>query len=138
MTSAPHQVTKLLQEWSDSGASTFDKLWPLVYDELHRLAHEQMRREKPGNLLQTSALINEAYLRPVDDRRVRWQDRAHCPTNAARVMRQILIDEARKRNSAKRGADMIQVSLTDAANVAGCFDVSNQRERARGNFAPKV
>ena len=90
---------------------------PLVYNELHRLAHQHMRREKPGQILQTSALINEAYLRLVDRPRIRWENRAQFFAIAARVMRRILVDEARKRKSDKRGGDAIQVTLNDATNV---------------------
>src|SRR5216110_3128487 len=111
MTPATHEVTKLLRAWNDGNESALAKLMPLVYDELHRLAHQHMRREKPGHLLQTSALINEAYLRLVDEPQVNWQNRTHFFGIAARLMRRILVDEARKRNSAKRGGDAIQVSL---------------------------
>jgi RNA polymerase sigma-70 factor (ECF subfamily) len=98
----PHQVTRLLKEWTEGDETALEQLTPLVYDELHRLAHQQMRRERPGNVLQTSALINEAYLRLVDEPRIDWQNRAHFFGIAARLMRQILVDEARKRNSATR------------------------------------
>lgn len=111
-------VTKLLQQWSDGDAAAFEKLMPLVYDELHRLAHQHMRREKPGNILQTSALINEAFLRLVAEPKIHWQNRAHFFGIAARLMRRILVDEARKRNSTKRGGAAIQVSLDEATRVA--------------------
>src|SRR5712691_764229 len=117
MNAAPHEVTKLLKAWSDGDQSALDKLMPLVYEELHRLAHQHMRREKPGHLLQTSALINEAYLRLVDEQQVNWQNRTHFFGIAARLMRRILVDEARKRNSAKRGGTMIQVLLHEAMTV---------------------
>jgi len=117
MASSTHQVTKLLKEWCDGNASALDQLMPLVHDELRRLAHQHMRREKPGNVLQTSALINEAYLRLVDEPQIHWQNRAHFFGIAARLMRRILVDEARKRNSAKRGGAMIHVSLQDAMTV---------------------
>jgi RNA polymerase sigma-70 factor (ECF subfamily) len=113
-----HQVTTLLKEWSDGDETALEQLMPLVYDELHRLAHQHMRREKRGNVLQTSALINEAYLRLVDEPRVHWQNRAHFFGIAARLMRRILVDEARKRNSAKRGGGAIQVSLNEVTSVA--------------------
>ena len=74
MTIAPHQVTRLLKEWSEGDETALEQLMPLVYDELHRLAHQHMRREKPGNVLQTSALINEAYLRLVDEPQIHWQE----------------------------------------------------------------
>lgn len=114
---APHQVTRLLQEWSEGDESALAKLMPLVHDELHRLAHQHMRRESAGHVLQTSALINEAYLRLVDQPQIRWQDRAHFFGIAARIMRRILVDEARRRNAAKRGGSLIQVSLDEAGTV---------------------
>ena len=117
MNAAPHEVTKLLKDWSGGDQTALDKLMPLVYDELHRLAHQHMLREKPGHLLQTSALINEAYLRLVDEQQVNWQNRTHFFGIAARLMRRILVDEARKRNSAKRGGAMIQVLLHEAMTV---------------------
>ena len=115
---APHEITKLLKDWSGGDATALDKLIPLVYDELHRLAHQHMRRERAGHLLQTSALINEAYLRLIDGPDLTLENRAHFFGVAARLMRQILVDEARKRKSAKRGGDVIQVSFTEATNVA--------------------
>jgi len=117
MTPAPHQVTELLKEWSDGDETALEQLMPLVYGELHRLAHQHMRREKSGHILQTSALINEAYLCLVDEPQIHWQNRAHFFGIAARLMRRILVDEARKRNSAKRGGDAIQVSLHEAMTV---------------------
>jgi RNA polymerase sigma factor (TIGR02999 family) len=90
---------------------------PLVHDELHRLAHQHMRREGPRHILQTSALINEAYLRLVGQPEIRWENRNHFFGIAARLMRRILVDDARKRNSAKRGGSLIQVPLDEATNV---------------------
>jgi RNA polymerase sigma factor (TIGR02999 family) len=116
-TTATHDVTELLQNWSEGDESALERLMPLVYDELHRLAHQHMRREKPGQILQTSALINEAYLRLVDRPRIHWENRAQFFGIAVRVMRRILVDEARKRKSDKRGGDAIQVTLNDATNV---------------------
>jgi RNA polymerase sigma factor (TIGR02999 family) len=118
MKPAPNEITRLLKDWSSGDQTALDKLMPLVYDELHQLAHQHMRREQPGNMLQTSALINEAYLRLVDQPQIRWESRAHFFGIAARLMRRILVDEARKRNSAKRGGRGIQVSLVEGANVA--------------------
>ena len=118
MTIEPHQVTRLLQEWSDGDQSALEQLMPLVYDELHRLAHQHMQREKPGHLLQTSALINEAYVRLVDQPLIHWKNRSHFFGIAARLMRRILVDDARKRNSAKRGGSLIQVPLDEQASVA--------------------
>ena len=116
--SEPHEITKLLKAWSGGDSTALERLMPLVYDHLHRLAHQHMRREQAGHLLQTSALINEAYLRLVDQRELAIQDRAHFFGIAARLMRQILVDEARRRNSAKRGGGTIQVSLTEATSVS--------------------
>jgi RNA polymerase sigma factor (TIGR02999 family) len=114
---APHEITKLLTDWSGGDSTALDRVIPLVYDELHRLAHQHMRRERAGHLLQTSALINEAYLRLREQPELNLENRTHFFGIAARLMRQILVDEARKRNSAKRGGDAIQVSLTEATNV---------------------
>lgn len=115
---ATHEITNLLKKWSGGDSAALDRLIPLVYDELHRLAHQHMRRERAGHLLQTSALINEAYLRLVDQPDLTIENRAHFFGIAAQLMRQILVDEARKRHSAKRGGGAIQVSLTGATNVA--------------------
>lgn len=115
---APHEITKLLKDWSGGDSTALDRLIPLVYDELHRLAHQHMRRERAGHQLQTSALINEAYLRLVNEPNLTIENRAHFFGIAAHLMREILVDEARKRNSAKRGGDLIQVSFTEATNVA--------------------
>jgi RNA polymerase sigma factor (TIGR02999 family) len=117
MTLASHEVTKLLKAWSDGDQSAMDKLMPLVYDELHRLARQHMRRERPGHMLQTSALVNEAYLRLVDQTQVRWQNRAHFFGIAARLMRRILVDEARRRHRDKRGGQMIQIPLDEATSL---------------------
>jgi RNA polymerase sigma factor (TIGR02999 family) len=96
-----------LKDWSDGDQSAFDKLIPLVYAALHRVAHQHMRREQPGHMLQTSALINEAYLRLIQQPQIRWQGRAHFYGITARLMRRILVDEARRRNSGKRGGGTI-------------------------------
>ena len=118
MRPAPNEITQLLKDWSSGDQTALDKLMPLVYEELHQLAHQYMRREQPGHLLQTSALINEAYLRLVDQQETHWENRAHFFGIAARLIRQILVDEARKRNAAKRGGGDIQVSLMEAANAS--------------------
>ena len=112
------QVTQLLLDWRDGNRAALDGLLPLVHDELHRIAHRHMRRERPNHTLQTSALLNEAYLRLVDQE-VAWQNRAHFFAIAANLMRQILINYAEARNSAKRGGGQQQVSLTDAAQQIG-------------------
>ena len=111
---SPNQVTKLLQAWSGGDQAALEKLTPLVYAELNRLAKGYMLGERPGHTLQTTALINEAYLRLIDWKNVRWQSRAHFFGIAAQVMRRILVDFARSRNYAKRGGGARQVPLDDA------------------------
>lgn len=103
------QITTLLRAWSEGDTSALDRLTSLLYDELRRLARGYMRHERPGQTLQTTALINEAYLRLVDVKGVDWQDRAHFLAVAARIMRRILVDAARARASAKRGGEMDRV-----------------------------
>jgi RNA polymerase sigma-70 factor, ECF subfamily len=112
---SPKVVTRLLVEWSNGHQVALDELIPLVYEELHRLAHRYMRRESQGHTLQTSALVNEAYLRLVDQRSIQWQNRAHFFGVAARLMRQILVDHARGRSRAKRGGGAQMVSLAEPA-----------------------
>ncbi len=110
----PRDVTLLLQNWCHGDQAALDKLIPLVYDELHRLAHIYMARERPGHTLQTSALVNEAYLRLVDASRVEWKDRAHFFAISANVMRRILVGFARARDSGKRGGQAVKVDFDDA------------------------
>ena len=117
MIPSPHDVTQLLVAWGNGDQSARDQLMPLVYDELHRLAHQYMNRERPGHTLQTSALVNEAFLRLVDQRDVHWQNRAHFLGIAAQMMRRILVDYARNRQYAKRGGNARQVSLDEAVIV---------------------
>ena len=116
-TPSASDITRLLGEWSDGDESALDELMPLVYQELRRIAGRYMRHESPGHTLQTSALINEAYLRLVDQRGVRWQNRAHFYGVAARLMRRILVDHARTRTRVKRGGGARQVDLGDVALV---------------------
>jgi RNA polymerase sigma factor (TIGR02999 family) len=118
MTTERHEVTKLLRKWSEGDQTALDELMPLVYDELRRMAHQHMRQEKPGHVLQTSALINEAYLRLIDDHEVRWESRTHFFGIAARLMRRILVDDARRRHVLKRGGTHIHVSLEAAFNAS--------------------
>ncbi len=113
--SVPGEVTQLLLDWGNGDRAAFDALMPLVYDELHQMAHRYMRRERPGHTLQTTALINEAYLRLIDQKRVRWQNRAHFFAVAAQAMRRIVIDHARKQSYAKRGGGIHKISLDEAA-----------------------
>ncbi len=119
MIPASRDVTQLLVDWSNGDQTALDKLLPLVNDELRRLARHYMRRESPGHTLQTSALVNEAYLRLIDQKNVRWQNRAHFFGIAAQLMRRILIDHARKAHYAKRGGGALKVSLDEAAAVTG-------------------
>ncbi|HKU77032.1 MAG TPA: sigma-70 family RNA polymerase sigma factor [Pyrinomonadaceae bacterium] len=110
------EITRLLVAWSEGDESALDQLAPLIHAELHRLAHHYMSRERPGHLLQTSALINEAYIRLIDWKNVRWQNRAHFFGVAAQLMRRILVDFARDRQYVKRGGGTLLVSLSDAAS----------------------
>jgi RNA polymerase sigma factor (TIGR02999 family) len=114
-TFTPEQVTQLLVDWGNGDRAALDRLIPLVYDELRRLARYYMRRERAGVTLQTTALVNEAYMRLADQRDVRWQNRAHFFAIAAQLMRRILVDQARKRTNSKRGGDVRKVSLDEAA-----------------------
>ncbi|HTY42634.1 MAG TPA: sigma-70 family RNA polymerase sigma factor [Thermoanaerobaculia bacterium] len=111
-------VTALLKQWSAGDAVAFERLVPLVHAELRRLAHREMGRERAGHTLQTTALVNEAYLRLVDSSRVRWQDRAHFFAMSAQLMRRILVDHARARRARKRGGGARQVELDEALVVS--------------------
>jgi RNA polymerase sigma factor (TIGR02999 family) len=116
--SPPEEITGLLLDWGKGNKDALDRVIPLVYQELRRLAHRQMRRERTGDTFQTTALINEAYLRLVDYARVRPRDRAHFFAIAAQAMRRILIERARSRRSTKRGSGAQKVSLEEIANVS--------------------
>jgi RNA polymerase sigma-70 factor, ECF subfamily len=116
---SPADITALLVDWSKGDKTALDKLFPLVERELHRLAHSYMRKENPDHTLQTTALVNEAYLRLVDQKNTDWQNRAHFFGIAAQIMRRILLNYARDRNRIKRGGDVIQVSLSEADLVSG-------------------
>jgi RNA polymerase sigma factor (TIGR02999 family) len=105
------ELTQLLKAWGEGDDGALERLTTVVEDELHRMAHRWMSREKPGHTLQTTALVNEVYLRLVDIQAVNWQDRAHFFAISARLMRRILTDFARSRNYQKRGAGAVQVSL---------------------------
>ena len=108
----------LLRAWSDGDQNALDKLTPIVYDELHRLADRYMKRERRGHSLQATALVNEAYVRLVDYKRMQWQNRAHFFAVSAQLMRRILVERARRRNL-KRGGGVQHVSLDEAAVVGG-------------------
>lgn len=117
MTPSPRSITELLIEWRDGDETALDKLMPLVYEELRRLARYYMRRERPGHTLQSAALVNEAYLRLVDHKGMRWQNRAHFFAVAAQAMRRILVDYARSHQYLKRGGGNEIVGLDEAAAV---------------------
>jgi len=116
--SSTHEVTQLLVAWNQGDQAALDALSPLINQELHRLAKRYMANERQGHLLQPTALVNEAWLRLIDWRNVEWQNRAHFFGLAAQIMRRILVDFARAQQSEKRGGDEIQVSLSEAADVA--------------------
>ena len=115
---SPEEITQLLVAWGRGDQAALDQLVPLVYDELYRLARRYMNRERQGHTLQTTALVNEAYLRMVDLKRVRWQNRAHFFAISAQVMRRILVDFARSRHYQKRGGGAQQVTLDETLDVA--------------------
>ncbi len=118
--SSESDVTELLLEWRRGDKAALDRLTPLVYDELRRIAHRYMRGERGGHTLETTALVNEAYLRLAGQQRVEWQDRAHFFAVTAQVMRHVLIDHARRRHYAKRGGDNAQqVPLEEAHAMSG-------------------
>lgn len=118
MISAPKGITQLLEAWGQGDQAARDELMSVVYHELHRLAHHYMKTESPGHTLQTSALVNEAFLRLVDQKNVKWQNRAHFFGIAAQLMRRILVDYARSRRYAKRGGGMRDLSLEEALVVS--------------------
>ena len=127
MPQASHEVTQLLHDWSNGDQAALDKLMPLVYDELRRMAKRYMARQGPGHTLQTTALINEAFIKLVGQPDKHWQNRAHFFGVAAQAMRSILVDYARTRQSEKRGGGAQQVSLDEALTVS--------EERASGLVA---
>jgi RNA polymerase sigma factor (TIGR02999 family) len=124
---ASGEVTQLLRAWSGGDKEALDRLAPLVYGELHRIAQRLMAGERPNHTLQATALVNEAYLRLVDARQVNWQDRAHFFALSARAMRQILVDHARSRGSAKRGGGEVSIELKEGL-AAGSSPEANLLE----------
>lgn len=116
--SSPPQITELLISWCNGDESALEALAPLVERELHRIAHSYMRKERPGHVLETTALVNEAFIRLVNQDRVRWQNRAHFFGVAAQMMRRILSNYARDQRRLRRGGGAIQVSLSEAAPVS--------------------
>ena len=117
MDPAPSEITRLLRAWSGGDPDALDRLTPLVYGELRRLSRHYMRREGPGNTLQTTALVNEAYLRLVEVHNVHWQERAHFLAMAAQMMRRILADRARARGTGKRGGEVVRVNLNESLDA---------------------
>jgi len=114
-TPSPHEITQLLIDWNNGSQDALDQLYPLVYEELRRLAHRYMIGERPGHTLQTTAVVHEAYLRLIDQKHVQWQNRAHFFAIAAQMMRRILITHAQRHAYAKRGGGAPMVSLDEAA-----------------------
>jgi RNA polymerase sigma factor (TIGR02999 family) len=123
------EITVLLKAWGSGDAAALNQLTPLVYEELRRLARRYMRNERVGNTLQTTALVNEAYLRLVDAKSVGWQDRVHFFAVSAQMMRRILVDAARARASGKRGGQLKRVNHSSAFNLDEIPDVSSTRDR---------
>lgn len=114
MTLSTSGLTELLTDWQQGDQTALNRLTPLVYDELRRIAHRYVQRERNGHTLETTALVNEAYLRLAGQKKIEWQNRAHFFAGTAQVMRHILIDHARRRNYAKHGGEVQQVSLAEA------------------------
>jgi RNA polymerase sigma factor (TIGR02999 family) len=112
------EISRLLRAWSDGDPAALDQLTPLVYAELHQIAHRYMRQRPAGQTLQTSALVNEAYIRLVNVENVRWQDRAHFFAVAAQIMRRILVDSARAHLAGKRGGRLPHVCLDESADAS--------------------
>jgi RNA polymerase sigma factor (TIGR02999 family) len=112
-----HEVTQLLKAWTTGDEQALEKLTPLVYGQLHRVAQGCMAGERPGHTLQTTALVNEVYLRLVDCEQINWQDRAHFFAVSAQLMRRILVDFARSRGYQKRGGGALHISLDETPSV---------------------
>ena len=123
MSTTQHAVTQLLVNWSQGDHDSLEKLTPLVYSELRRLAGRYLRRERSNHTLQSTALVHEAYLRLIDQRSVQWQNRAHFFGVAAQIIRRILIDHARARQTAKRGSAAPKLSLDEAIGIPGQRDL---------------
>jgi RNA polymerase sigma factor (TIGR02999 family) len=112
------ETTRLLKAWSEGDETALERLVPLVDAEMRRLAHHYMRQERAGHILQTTALVNEAWVRLINWQGVSWQNRAHFIGMAAQLMRRVLVDEARRRRAQRHGGDAVHVSLTDAEGIA--------------------
>jgi RNA polymerase sigma factor (TIGR02999 family) len=118
METSTDEVTRLLQDWGDGDQRALEKLVPLIYNELRQMAHKCLYRERSGHTLQTTALVHEAYLKLIEQRDTRWQNRAHFFAIAAQAMRRILVDNARRHTAMKRGGPAENLSLDEAANVS--------------------
>lgn len=118
MTNAPQEITKLLSDWNDGKGEALDKLLPIVYEELHRMAKNYMNSQPSGHTLQTTALIHEAYLKLADQKDKQWENRSHFFGVAAQAMRHILIDHARSHQTKKRGGETQIISLEDVAVIS--------------------
>lgn len=118
MGNSPPEITQLLVDWANGDQTALDTLMPMVYAELHRLAHHYMKRERPGHTIQTSALVNEAYLKLIDQRKTHWQNRAQFFAISAQLMRRILVDHARSHSYVKRGGGLRKVSLREVADLS--------------------
>ena len=127
----PTNVTQLLVSWSSGDRAALEALTPLVHGELRRLAARFMAGERPGHILQATALVNEAYLRLVDWKDVQWQNRAHFFGVAAQIMRRVLVDIARRRDRAKRGQGQLHVSLSEALEVPAVPTAQRRSRRPR-------
>jgi len=115
---SPQEITEMLMAWSNGDEAALEKLIPLVYRELHRIAHRYLGRERIGHTLQTTALVHEAYVRLIDCKNVQWQNRAHFFAISAQLMRRILVDFARSRNYSKRGGGARRVAFDEAMAIA--------------------
>ncbi len=115
--SGKNDITQLLLAWHEGDRGALDDLMPIVYDELRKIAASYMRRQSPGHSLQTTALVNEAYLRLIDSRRVNWQNRTHFFAISAQLMRRVLVDFARSKNALKRGGAGVRVTFDEAMQV---------------------
>jgi RNA polymerase sigma factor (TIGR02999 family) len=135
---ASQEITVFLKAWSKGDAAALDRLTPIVYDELRRLARRSMRNERQGNTLQTTALVNEAFLRLVDAKSVDWKDRAHFFAVSAQIMRRILVDAARARASGKRGGHAQRVEHTGGFNLDEIAAVGADRQLVAIDDALKV
>lgn len=118
METSSDEVTRLLRDWGNGNQQALEKLVPLIYSELRQIAHKCLYRERPGHTLQTTALVHEAYLKLIDQRDARWQNRAHFFAIASQAMRRILIDNARRHTAVKRGGPVENLPLDEAANIS--------------------